>query len=202
MAVYYYKGSQIVTPFTIYSNEPHFDTETVSLRILRGSQGHQRWDLNFTTVNSADNEVEAMLGAITNLQSADTMIMPQLPSVANSNTLTANPVVGVTAAVGDTSVTIDGTSSAGVLPKGTFFKFSGHSKIYVVTEALDMSGSSNQTLNFYPALRDTVVALETLRTGDDAILRFYRDVNNVQGIQFRDGVLSDAGSITLLEALI
>jgi len=202
MAVYYYKGSQIVTPFTIYSNEPHFDTETVSLRILRVSQGHQRWELNFTTVNTSEDEADAMLGAITGLSTPETMIMPQLPSVAAANTIEGLPILESSGVAGDTSAVITGTSCSGILPKGTFFKFAEHSKIYVLTAELDMSGSENKVMSFYPGLRAAISAAGSVQLGDLAVLRFYRDINNVQGIQFRDGVLSDAGSITLKEALV
>ena len=44
---YYYEGYEILAPLTIASNEPMFDSDTVSLRKQRASQSAQRWELSF-----------------------------------------------------------------------------------------------------------------------------------------------------------
>ena len=41
---YYYKGAKILAPLTIKSNEPIYDTDTISLAKQRASQGAQRWE--------------------------------------------------------------------------------------------------------------------------------------------------------------
>ena len=202
MATYYYNGSQIVTPFSVYSNEPQFDMTTVSLKTQRASQGHQRWELNFGLVGTADTEVDLLLGAITDMETSSTMIMPQLPSVDAANTTTSEVIELTTSvAAGDTSALCDVTFTDGFLPKGTFFKFSTHDKIYITTSDLNLSLGTDQTLNFYPAARIAVNSTEQIRTGSQAILTYYRSIDNQQGITFTDGILTSIGAVTLVEAI-
>ena len=81
MAVYYYNGAQILAPFSIYSNEPHFDMTTISLKTQRASQSHQRWELSFNTTLEESNQVDMLLAAIDEIDTTATMTMPQLPAL-------------------------------------------------------------------------------------------------------------------------
>ena len=206
MAKYYYKNSAIVAPFSIYSNEPHFDMTTISLRTVRYSQGHQRWEMNFRLQGEASTEVDLLLGAIENLDSTETMIMPQLPSVLARDT-TSYPTlddtifISVAANAGDTFVFADVSFSDGLLPRGTFFKFDNHDKIYITTADTNLSSGADVALNFYPKLRVDVSNVNRIKTGDEALFTHYRAINNQPGITFTDGVLTDIGSITLVEAV-
>jgi hypothetical protein len=127
---YYFKGAQILAPFTILSNEPVFEVDTVSLSIQRASQGAQRWEISFTTVTTEETQADMLVGTVTNLTTADTMVMPQLPSVVKNNTATANLAISVAQIAGTSSVTV---VSDGVIQKGSFIKFSNHDKLYMVT---------------------------------------------------------------------
>jgi len=196
MANYYYKGSLIVTPFTILSNEPFFDMTTVSLKTQRASQDHQRWELNFVTVDTPDTEVDTLLGAITGLDSSETMIMPQLPSVDKARTTSGDMTITAITSSGATSVPI-GNNNGNLLPKGSFIKFSNHDKIYITTA----DRLSNGVVNIYPALRQSLTTSHTCKTGSDVILTYFRSIDNATGITFTDGVLSNVGSITLVEAI-
>ena len=53
----------------------------------------------------------------------------------------------------------------------------------------------------YPSLRTAVAITDTLKTGSSAILTYYRDIDSTQGLTFTDGLLSNAGSISLTEAI-
>jgi hypothetical protein len=202
MSVYYYKGAQIITPFTIKSNEPMFDADTVSLKKQRASQDAQRWEISFSTVGTADTVQDMLLAAVTGNQLTATMIMPQLPAVdtlsTKSNTTTN---VAVAASAGDSSVTMQVAGTSGTLPKGSFFKFSNHDKLYVTTTDINFDGGTNTAVSFYPNLREDLTTSHTMLTGSLAVLAYYKSIDNMSGVTFTDGVLSNSGTIELLEAL-
>jgi len=201
MSVYYYKGARILAPLTILSNEPMFDVDTVSLKKQRASQNVQRWELSFGTVGEAETQVGIFLSSVTGIDEVNTMIMPQLPQVdaLTTSSHTAHPI-GVAASQDDSSITLQGAGTTGFMPKGTFFKFSNHGKIYVTTADADFDAGS-PVVTFYPKLRAAVTTSHTLNRGSAALLSYYPDIDNMVGITFTDGVLSNAGTITVIEAL-
>lgn len=192
---YYFKGAKILAPLTITSNEPVYDVDTVSLSKQRASQGAQRWELAFSTATSNETEAEMLVGVITDMNVADTMVMPQLPSVDLANTVSTTLVVDAEAAAGASAVTV---VSDGVLSKGSFVKFSGHDKIYMVTADV---ASGTAPVSIYPKLRSAVSTSHTLDTGSSVMLSYYRDVSNLRGLKFTDGILSSTGVINLVEAI-
>jgi hypothetical protein len=200
MSVYYFNGAQILAPLTITSNEPLYEVDTVSLKKQRANQDVQRWELSFNTVGTAETQVDIFLGSAVSNHTVQTMVMPQLPTVDDNTTISSSSffLSGFNSA-GVTSVIVNASGDTGVIPKGTFFKFSSHDKMYVTTSDTTMSGST--TVNFYPKLRSTSTTSHTLRFKELAILSFYRDINNQTGITFSDGVLSNAGTISVIEAL-
>ena len=208
---YYFKGAQILAPYRIVSNQPIYETDSVSLAKQRASQGVQRWEISFDTLATSDNEVELLLGVIENLATADTMVMPQLPSVEKGTDASTNLTLTLGAAAGDTSARVD---SDGFVKKGAFFKFSNHTKLYMLTSEIEVSESVNQatgvitrtdleqSFTFYPPLKTAVTTAHTMDTGADAQLSYYRDIDNQAGITFQDGILSSTGSVSLIEAIV
>jgi hypothetical protein len=192
---YYFKGAQILAPFTISSNEPVFEVDTVSLSIQRASQGAQRWEISFTTVTTEETQADMLVGTVTNLTTADTMVMPQLPSVVNNNTAGVNLVVSTAQTAGASNVTV---VSDGVIQKGSFIKFSNHDKLYMVTA--DVSAGT-APISIHPKLRKAVATTDTMLTGDSVLLTYFRDIDNLTGLTFTDGILSNAGTITLVESV-
>jgi hypothetical protein len=208
MSVYYYNGAQILAPFTITSNEPMFDADTVSLKKQRATQNAQRWEISFSTVGTPDTVQDMLIAAVSQNQLTSTMIMPQLPAVSDKFTLeNANAVlttvvsIHVSASVGDSSIDVKTLNRSGTLPKGCFFKFSSHDKLYMTTSDTVFDGTTNPTINFYPSLRSNATTAHQVRLGDAARLTYYKSVDNMSGITFTDGVLSNSGTIELLEAL-
>ena len=219
---YYYQGSEILTPLTITSNEPHFDVTTISLKTERTSQEHQRWELSFNVVGTKDTEVDLFLNTIVDFDTPETMIMPQIVKVGSGNnqeetentlvnaadvTQKAYPTIGPVGSgygqAGNSSVIIDNASSTmGYIKKGTFIKFSNHDKVYITTNNLNMSGTVNQTLNVYPKLRENLVHNNTtLQHTDNCLFKFFKSIDNLTGITYTDGILSNIGTISLVEAL-
>lgn len=193
---YYFNGAKILAPLSITSNEPVYDVETISLSKQRASQGAQRWELAFNTATSGATEADMLVGVATGLATADTMVMPQLPSVDRLNTIGASRAITSNAAAGVSSVTIN---SDGVLSKGSFIKFSNHAKIYMVTADV---AAGVVAVPIYPQLRTAVTTAHTFKTGSSATLTYYRDVSNLRGLTFTDGILSSTGTVNLVEAIV
>ena len=114
--------------------------------------------------------------------------------------VTTPAVPAAAAAVDSTSISVQGPGQSGFLPKGSFFKFSNHDKIYVSTSNVNLNNNS-PTLDFYPRLREAVSVGNFIKVGSLAHITFFRSIDNMSGITFQDGVLSNAGTITLIEAL-
>jgi len=161
---YYFEGYEIVTPFSISSNEPMFDADTISLKKQRASQGAQRWEMSFNIVTTTP--ADALLSII-DFDSVQSMTMPQLNDV-NDRLTTVN------------------------YPKGAFVTGSNN-KVYMVKSDASTIADSN----LYP----TPPSGLTYSTVANATIRYYRDVSDLRGITFSDGILADPGAINIIEAL-
>jgi len=201
MAAYTYKGSQIVTPFTIFSNQPVYEVQTVSLKTQRSSQNVQRWEISFTTVNTEETAADMLVGLVDNIDTVETTVMPQLPSAQlSTSTVTLRP--NVLHVAGSTSIVLNTTSTlAGdILKKGTFVQFDNHDKIYMVTTETILSGATS-TIGIFPALRQDITTSTNLNINGAVSFKHLRSIDTMSGITFNDGVLSSPGTITLIEAL-
>lgn len=192
---YTFNGATILAPLSITSNQPIYETDTVSLSKQRASQGAQRWELSFATVTSESTEADMLVGMITGLATTSTMIMPQIPSVVKGNTAGVSLVISAGVAAGLSSVTV---VSDGIIKKGSFIKFSNHDKLYMVTADV---AAGTVPVSIYPSLRTAVAITDTLKTGSSTVLTYYRNIDSTQGLKFTDGILSSAGSISLSEAI-
>ena len=193
---YYFKGAKILAPFSITSNDPVFDVDTVSLGKQRVSQGAQRWELSFSTVTSGTTEADMLVGVISGLDASDTMVMPQLPSANRLNTAGPSLVISAGAAAGSSTVTV---VSDGVLSKGSFIKFSNHDKVYMVTADV---AAGTVPVSIYPSLRTALTVSDVVNTGTSVLISYYRDISNLRGLTFTDGILSSTGTVNLVEALV
>jgi hypothetical protein len=201
MTVYYFEGSPIVAPLTIESYEPVFSADTVNLKQQRASQGAQRWELSFQ-IQTKDIEEDYFVGIVTGISQAKTMVMPQLLSVDKKVTATNLGVPNSTSA-GQLSVLINFDQAGGFIPKGSFIKFSNHSKIYMVTNNVT-TATSAVSVGIYPQLRTAVTTSHTVThpgSGAKPMLQYYRDLETLQGITYEDGILVNPGTIRLIEAV-
>jgi hypothetical protein len=201
---YTFQGQDIVAPFRLSSNEPVFSADSVNLQVRRVRQGSQRWEMEFNVImTDATNTFADM---ITTFHDAVTLEMPQLNirgEVISSGTSTSSITTssGVELA-GDDTIAISGLVTGTTINKGRFIKFSSHDKIYMVTETV--TGDGSDFLKIYPSLRQTITSGDQVLYRDDVdaiTFTAYRDISNVQGITYTDGVLSDLGTIQLIEAL-
>lgn len=197
---YYFKGAKILAPLSITSNEPVYDVDTVSLSKQRATQGAQRWEVAFTTATSDATEADMLVGVIDSITSAEVMPMPQLPSVSKANTSSLVLAISANASGGASSVTV---VSDGIISKGSFIKFNNHDKVYLVTADV---AAGTVPVSIYPSLRSAVTTSDAFLTSNSAgtavSLRYYRDVSNLRGLTFTDGILSSTGTVNLVEALV
>jgi len=200
MATYTFQGETIVAPFIIKSNEPVFSADSVSLRVRRVKQGAQRWELEFgVTMQDASS---FLADSVSDFQTTITMEMPQLNirgDTLSQGSSSSTVSVNGSHSAGDDTVALSGAN--GTISKGRFVKFNNHDKIYLVKDQYSGSG----TINLYPSLRTSVPGGTKMHYRDSAsdsiTFTGYRDLTNVQGITYIDGVLSEAGNINLIEAL-
>jgi len=161
---YYYEGYEILAPLTISSNEPMFDSDTVSLRKQRSSQNAQRWELSFDILTTSPADA---LISITGFDTVKTMTMPQLTDVGSR--------------LGSVNY-----------PKGAFVTGSNNKVYMIKADAASVVDS-----NLYP----TPPSGLTYSTVSNATIRYYREVTNLRGITFNDGILASPGTIDIIEAL-
>jgi hypothetical protein len=129
------------------------------------------------------------------------MVMPQLLSVDKKVTVTNSGVPSTTAS-GSSSVLINFSQAGKLLPKGSFIKFSNHSKIYMVTENITTQ-TTVVAVPIYPSLKVGVTNNQLVYHSGSSVkptLQYYRDLETLQGIIYEDGVLVNPGTIKLIEA--
>lgn len=193
-----YDGNQViaqfVTPMTMRSNRPVFVSDTLSLKRQAAIQGAQRWELS-TLLMPLSHTAEELFVTLTVSGHYETILIitPQNYGVINRRTSNSNNV-RATGTRHSTSVSI--LNNSGLIPKGTFVRFEGHSKVYMATSDLNGSG----VLNVFPGLLKDVVD-ENMKHRDDVIMPCMLDTSTVIGMAYTDGVLMDNGTILLLEKL-
>jgi hypothetical protein len=201
---YTFQGQDIVAPFRLSSNEPVFSADSVNLKVRRVRQGSQRWEMEFKVVmTDATNTFADM---ITTFHDKVTLEMPQLNvrgEVISSGTCTTTVSTAGVQATGVSTVAIAGMTSGTTIKKGRFVQFDSYDKMYMVTADVTANASGQATLPIYPDLQATVAdGVELFYKDSDSItFNAYRDISNTQGITYTDGILSDLGTITLIEAL-
>lgn len=200
---YYYEGAPIVAPFNVTSSRITYTSETLSLSTKRLTLPAQRWELSFKTV-VRDGQADLLLGLIGDPSESQTMVMPQLEEVNRRLTFDESngygPRLGANLSTGDTSIQLYHATKSGRLPKGYFFKFHSHSKVYVLTEDVDIvAGEAPVTANFFPESRGSQQQDAALRGGDNIVFTYFKDDSTASGVTFTDGLLVDPGTIKLIE---
>jgi len=185
--------AQFAAPMSMRSNRPIFSSDTLSLKRDISERPAQRWELETNLVPLSYTAEDIIVDLITKGYSVATqIIVPQIYS--NMLRRTASSSVTASGSIASSSVTI--TNPGGTIPKGTFVKFAGHSKIYLTTA--DISGAGS--LGIFPELTASVSS-ETMTYLDNVIMDCYYDESTVTGMSYIDGILQDPGTVTLVEKL-
>jgi hypothetical protein len=149
----------------IKSIEPTLVSVTQNLKRQVRRRGGQRWllEVEFPPMTRAEFAPIYAFAMKQQGQFETFTYVPPVISTSQGDT-SESPVVDGAVSVGASSATIDGltASESGIIKAGDFFKFSGHSKIYMATADMDADGTSHATLNFAPNLLNAVANDETI----------------------------------------
>jgi hypothetical protein len=185
--------AQFAAPMTVRSNQPVFVSDTLSLKRFISRRSAQRWEIEAGLEPLTSSAGDLFVNLVTKGYSETvTVIMPQNYGIVQKRTLSSTPVTA-TGSAGATSVTV--AANTGFMPKGTFVKFSSHSKIYMTTS----DRTTNGAVSIYPALSASVSG--TMFCGDDVQLSCLYDTDVVSGMVYSDGIQMDVGTVRLVEKL-
>lgn len=178
---------KFVTPTTVSSNQPVFTADTISLKRFAASMEVQRWEIE-TNLMPSNSSADFLLHSVAN--GFATVFDVEMPQVYRNSSIIPTGSTQATGTAGTYSVTVNSSSN---LKSGDFISFSGHQKVYLIMAV------SGQTLTVFPKLRSS--NLGTLNYGNNTVMKARYDVDTVIGITYTDGILSDPGTIKLIEAL-
>jgi hypothetical protein len=188
--------AKFVAPLTLRSNQPVFVSDTLSLKRFISRRSAQRWEINAGLEPLATNAQDLMVNLVTKGYSEIvTIIVPQNHGVVKARTAVGTATA--TGVAGSTLITISGLS--GLIPKGTFVRFSNHSKVYMTTTNVNFITGINNTINVFPPLVSS--AIGTMTYSDDVQMLCMYDTDVVSGMVYSDGILMDTGQIRLVEKL-
>lgn len=189
---------KFVAPLAVISEQPAYIQESMNLSINASSQGVQRWNvvaniepsndnanfLTHTTRNGHTYKFKIRTPQVANLKTAAGTLVEKLPNGITTSSAAANAsVVSVAAGAYYTA--------------GEFIQFGAlDTKVYMVSESTDLG-----SVSIFPNLRMAMPSNTPVYRGSKVMMtvRYNQDVR--LGITYIDGVLSDPGSITFIEAL-
>ena len=181
------------TPLSIFSNRPVYAADSLNLKRKRSRMPAQRWEME-ANMAMTNNSSALLVHSVVNGNTESIYIrMPQVYGV--SRPPTAN-IISVNADVvkGNTYVPLTGVSTSRLAP-GEFINFQNHSKVYMVISCNAVG------MDVEPALVSDVPSTTRVIHGDAVTLKALYDDSKVMGITYKDGVLSDPGSLKFVEDL-
>lgn len=186
------------TPLAVNSNQPVFTSDTASLRRIVVSQRVQRWEIEAAMVPT-NNSAEFLVHSVLNGYSEVFYVrMPQVYRDASLKTPAGRTLtLTSSAAINATTVNISGLSAGEEMALGEFITFSGDTKVYIVTH----TGSNGSGVGIFPALRAGRTSGTGIKYGDKVTMQGRYDSNTQLGIKYIDGVLSDPGTVKIIEAI-
>jgi hypothetical protein len=183
--------AEFVVPLTLRTNKPVFANDSASLKRNVMKRSSQRWELEarFDPKRTGAHIVMTHMIVKGNTDVFQ-IIVPQNQGAKQAKTSTSTPTC--TGSLGATQVTV--ANNVGIIPTGTFIRFSNHSKIYMTTTTLTGTGP----LGIYPQLRIPQNAT-TFTFQDDVIMDCLYDTDTVQGMVYEDAILMDNGVVKIIE---
>jgi hypothetical protein len=186
--------SIFTAPISILNNQPAFSEDSMNLRRRAGRQGVQRWEI---TSNIASSNSSADMLVHTSIYGTDLPFYVRMPQVAglrlSNNTLLSDLKVNTTASAASKNATNIVTAVA--LTPGEFINIGINTKVYLVADVV-----GNVATIVPPLLSSIDNGSSVFRNGDVTLYCRY-DTDTKLGIIYVDGVLSDPGSIKLVEKL-
>ena len=184
-------ASVFIAPLAVVNNAPSFAQDSMNLRRRASSQGVQRWEI---TANLAPTSGDASFLLHSVQYGHYGVFYARMPQVSRMKCSTGNIQVDGSYLPGDDTFNFTGTSK---LIPGEFINIGEDPKVYIVTD----SGNGGIGAKVFPPFRTSIPDNAVLKTDKNVTMsvRFNTDVQ--LGISYSDGVLSDPGTISLIEAL-
>jgi hypothetical protein len=187
---------KFAAPLKVISNQPVFGADTVSLRRVVTYQQVQRWEIETNVVPTNDSGVFLAHSVSNGYHTPIYVRMPQVwRPVKTSQNLSVK--LGFNASVGATTVHLTGVPATG-LPVGEFIQFEPAGKVYVVTDSGTGGGTATK---IFPSLAIAHLANDPVIYGDLVTMKAWMDSSVSLGITYTDGILSDPGTIRLIEKI-
>lgn len=182
-------------PMSIKSNAPSFTSDTMTLRRVSVSKNVQRWEITAAIANTDDPTDFFVNNVVAGNSNSVLVRMPQL--YRKGKEMPTGLAIKTTSnyGAGDFYVNLSGT--AGTLLKGEFIRFANHNKVYMVADV----GSNGLNVKLFPRLVEYVPTNTVVYYGSKVSMTAKYDLDTIFGITYEDGVLTEAGSFTFVEAL-
>jgi hypothetical protein len=188
---------QFVAPLTVISNQPVFASDALSLRRVVSSQSVQRWEIEANLMPSNDSASFLAHSVLKGYSAVFQLRMPQVYRPAALKTPTGGTIqVSGGLAAGATNMNVVGLGG-GEVAIGEFFQFTGINKVFLVTDG----GTAGVGVGFYPPVPESVSTLTTLIFGDKVTCHVRYDTDNILGITYTDGIVSDPGRARFIEVI-
>ena len=160
-------------------------TTSISGRTQRIKTGVQYWSFKLESPPLDRNDFFSQYSFIVQ-QEGQVESFTIVPPVVGSTRGTAAGTVTVNATVAAGQLTCNSTGGTGTLKKGDVIKFSNHDKVYMLTQDVNLDGSTVDTLNFYPTLTTGITNTTTV-TYNDVPFTVYFNSDNLSYTTGTDG---------------
>ena len=165
------------TTLDFQSNNNSKITTSMSGRTQRIKTGAQYWSFKLQSPALSRADFFAQYSFVVQ-QEGQVGSFTIVPPVISSTRGTASGTVTVNATVAAGQSACNSTGGTGTLKKGDLIKFSNHDKVYMLTEDVNLDGSTVDTLNFYPALTTGITNTTTV-TYSSVPFTVYFDSDNL-----------------------
>ena len=184
-------GYQYVTPLTVNSNQPNFTSDTLNLSRTSVVSTAQRWEMQVTLGPDSTGRLQADLQAhrtVNGFHTAFDIPIYQHHGLAVNAPQQIN--VQAAALLNSNTVMVRSTNDFSI-PAGYYIRFSDHGKVYLVTQTLNGTAGTTETLNIFPRLRSALTTSDHVQHSD-INLRAKYDVTDVIGYTYTRGIVTRA----------
>lgn len=144
---------------SISSNAPNWREQAENLAVSVRSKGAHRWEVRLVSTRMRKMVARELFGELQELQGGATFTIV-LPGYTDRPIGVAggSPSVRVAADAGVTQLQLQGgpSNQSGQHRAGDYFRVGGHQKVYMITKAANTNGQGQTTIQFKPALKNTV----------------------------------------------
>ena len=175
-------------PLSVISNQPSYVQDSLSLKRKASRQLAQRWEIE-TRLMPENNGSNFATHSV--LNGHDRIFFVRMPQLYGISSTYDNRMVAQACPTNSEVLEISGAA----LAEGEFISFDNHTKVYMVVNV----GIGNITIS--PGLLVPVLANTPIVNGERVVMVARYDDATKLGVTYIDGVLSDPGTVKLVEAI-